>query len=173
MGEVELTPDVLDAAARHMTIQASSLAVVDAISRKDRQETERQRREDLLQTVQDPEIVFKSTYASAEKLTDHQYRVKSPGSLSLHGVYDGCAANFVTRTEQITAHMTVDGGTLRAHGKFTLRQTTSIPNLPQIGKPTGGFPVRGLLIQADMIVQRIPPDRLVVAVGGREPPGQD
>ena len=43
----------------------------------------------------------------------------------------------------------------------------------RVGEPTGGSPVRGLLIEADAVVQRIPPDRLVVAVGGRELPGQD
>ena len=114
MGEVQLTPDVLDAAALHVTIQAPSLAVIDDISRKDRQEMERQMREEVLETAQYPEIVFASTHVSAEKSTDHQYRVKIKGSLSLHGV---------TRNEQITAHVTVYGDTLRAHGEFTLRQT--------------------------------------------------
>jgi len=113
-GEVQLTPDVLDAAALHVKIQAPSLAVIDNISRKDRQEMERQMREEVLETAHYPEIVFESTRVSAAKLTANQYRVQITGSLSLHGV---------TRTEQITAHVTVDGDTLRAHGAFTLRQT--------------------------------------------------
>ena len=41
------------------------------------------------------------------------------------------------------------------------------------GKPTGGSPVSGLLIEANAVVQCISPDRLVVAVGGCETPRQD
>src|SRR5262245_38812683 len=42
-----------------------------------------------------------------------------------------------------------------------------------MGEPTGDSPTTGLLIEADVVVQGVAPDRLVVAVGGPQAPGQD
>jgi len=113
-GEVQFSPDHLEASSLHLRIKADSLEVTDEVSDKDRREIERQMREEVLETARYPEIVFESTAVAAEKVSEGQYRVRITGNLSLHGVIRECSIN---------AQVIAGGDALRANGEFPLRQS--------------------------------------------------
>lgn len=114
-GDVRFVPGTLEAASLLMLVQSDSLAVVNDVKEKDRLEIERAMREDVLEIARYPEIVFMSTSVSANRDGgDGQYQAKVNGKLSLHGV---------TRDHSIDARLMVDGGSLRAQGEFSLRQS--------------------------------------------------
>lgn len=113
-GEAHATEGALEAASLQMTIKSNSLTVVDKDHVDDRPKVERTMREHVLETTKYPEIVFKSTKVTATKTAEHNYQAKIWGSLTLHGV---------THPEVLTAQVTFNGNSLRAHGDFTIRQT--------------------------------------------------
>lgn len=113
-GEIQFTPDTLVPASLYITINADSLKVADDISEKDRRDMESQMRNEVLEVSAYPNIVFKSTDISVNKIGENWYRTIIKGDLSLHGV---------TRNEQIDAQVRLLGGTLRASGGFTLCQS--------------------------------------------------
>jgi polyisoprenoid-binding protein YceI len=98
------------------TIKASSLALSDQMSDKDRREIERTLQDQVLESARYPEI----TYASPAPQTtitqsgEGQYQVTLNGDLTLHGV---------TRNQQVTARVFVSGDMLRATGETSLRQS--------------------------------------------------
>lgn len=114
-GQAEFAPGTLDAAALHIKIKAGSLNVTDNVSDKDRREIERTMNQDVLETARYPEIVFDSSKVSASKVGDGQFMVNLVGDLSLHGI---------TNSEPLSAQVALIGDTLRAHGEFSLSQTT-------------------------------------------------
>jgi polyisoprenoid-binding protein YceI len=71
-------------------------------------------RQEVLETSTYPEIVFESSLISANKLSDYGYTVNVTGNLTLHGV---------TRSETVSAQVTLMVETLRAYGEFSLKQT--------------------------------------------------
>ncbi|MDT5060958.1 MAG: hypothetical protein QOH63_1417 [Acidobacteriota bacterium] len=114
-GEVEFTPDAPSEASVSVTIKADSLAASDEIKEKDRLEIERMMREQVLETAEYPEIVFKSTSVSANRLGQGRYRARIIGDLTLH---DATQKNLWIQTE-----VTMSEETLRAQGGFSLKQT--------------------------------------------------
>jgi polyisoprenoid-binding protein YceI len=114
-GQAEFSPGTLDAAALHVKIKAGSLNVTDNVSDKDRREIERTMNQEVLETARYPEISFDSSKVSASKVGDGQYMVNLVGDLSLHGV---------TNSEPLSAQVALIGDTLRAHGEFSLSQST-------------------------------------------------
>lgn len=114
-GQAKFAPGTLDGAELHIQIKAGSLAVADNISDKDRRQIEQTMNQDVLEIATYPEIVFDSLKVSASKAGDGQYWVNLVGTLSLHGV---------SNSEPIAAQVAVIGDTLRAHGEFSLFQTT-------------------------------------------------
>jgi polyisoprenoid-binding protein YceI len=113
-GTVDFLADNPNASSLRMTIDASSLAVTDKISDKDRQQIEATTRDEVLESSKFPQIVFKSTEVSMTKTGEGQYEAKIFGDLTLHGV---------TRHGLINAKVEVSGNTIRARGEFPLRQT--------------------------------------------------
>jgi polyisoprenoid-binding protein YceI len=113
-GVADFVPDNPGASSLRMTIKASSLALTDKVSDKDRQDIETSMRDQVLETSKYPEIVFKSTEVSMSKTGDNQYQAKIFGDLTLHGV---------THHGLIYAQVEVNGNRLRAKGEFPLRQT--------------------------------------------------
>lgn len=113
-GDVRCDPATLDSASLLLLVQANSLAVVNKVSDKDKREMERGMREDVLEIVRYPEIVFMSTKVSANRTAEGRYQARVNGNLSLHGV---------TRDHLVNAQVTVNGNSLRAQGEFPLRQT--------------------------------------------------
>jgi len=112
-GNVEFSPDS-PKGAMNMTIEANSLAVIDKVSDKDRQEIEQHMRDEVLETSKYSQIVFRSTDVSVNKVGEGQYQAKIFGDLTLHGV---------TRHGLINAQLEVNGNTIKARGEFPLRQT--------------------------------------------------
>ena len=114
-GEAEFDADDLDKAALHLKIKAGSLTVTDNnISDKDRREIERAINLDVLETARYPAIEFESSKVSASKAGDGQYWVNLLGELSLHGVRS---------SQPVSAHVSIQGNMLRAHGEFCVSQT--------------------------------------------------
>jgi polyisoprenoid-binding protein YceI len=113
-GEAEVNPDHLEQSSLKVTIQASSLAVKDDISEKDRREIERTMQQEILETPAYPEIAYECSNISANKSAEGQYTVTLNGDLTMHGV---------TRSQTISARVTLTEDTLRAFGAFSLKQT--------------------------------------------------
>jgi len=113
-GEARFSPDVLDEAGLVIRIKASSLAITDSISDKDRRELELILNQDVLETSRYPEISFESTKVSASKAGDGQFFVTVVGTLTLHGV---------SNTQAVSAQIALTGDMLRAHGEFSVLQS--------------------------------------------------
>jgi polyisoprenoid-binding protein YceI len=113
-GEVQVNPDKLEESALRITVNAASLGVADNISEKDRREIERQMHDEVLEVSTFPEIVYECTRLSASKTAEGQYQVTLDGDLTLHGV---------TRSQPISARVTISGESLVAFGDFSLHQS--------------------------------------------------
>jgi polyisoprenoid-binding protein YceI len=113
-GEVTLIPGAAEGATLRLAVRAGALAVVDQIGDADRKEIEATMRGEVLEAAKYPEIVFQSARVTARQNPDGGYRVEISGDLTLHGV---------TRRLSFSADVTLDGGTLRAAGRFPLLQT--------------------------------------------------
>lgn len=110
-GEVQFQPGTLEAASLELRLKASSFEVTNQIRDKDKCEIEENMHRDVLETDQFPEIVFRSSAASAIKTGEGQFRIDLNGSLTLHGV---------TRPQPIQTYVTVSEERLRARGDFSI-----------------------------------------------------
>jgi polyisoprenoid-binding protein YceI len=108
-----LTGLSLEDARLNLSIQASSLEVVDDISEKDRQEIHRKMCGEVLETDRFPEILYQCSRVSASGSGD-RFWVALNGELSLHGV---------TRAQPVSARVLINGSSVRATGEFTIRQS--------------------------------------------------
>jgi polyisoprenoid-binding protein YceI len=108
-----LTGLTLEGARLNLSIQASSLEVVDDVSEKDRQEIDRKMRNEVLETDRFPEVLYECSRVSASGSGD-RYWVALNGDLTLHGV---------TRAQPISARVIVNGTSVRATGDFSVRQS--------------------------------------------------
>ena len=113
-GEAQVNPDEIERSSLKITVKAGALTVTDDISDKDRREMERTMQEEILESATYPEIVYECSSVTASKSGDGQYAVTLNGELTLHGV---------TRSQSVPARVIMDGGSLRAFGTFSLRQT--------------------------------------------------
>jgi len=113
-GEARFSPETLDDAGLKLEIEARSLAVLDEIKEKDRQEIERTMHDDVLETARFPGIVFQSTSVTPTRIIPGRWKAKIIGDLTLHGT---------TRSLWIMAQVFLDGDELRTKGDFTLKQT--------------------------------------------------
>jgi polyisoprenoid-binding protein YceI len=96
-------------------IQAALLVVADDISAKDRQEIERRAHDEVLETDGFPEINYECSRASSiQKMGEGLYSVVLNGDLALHGV---------TRHQPVPARVMLKGDSLRAAGRFSVRQS--------------------------------------------------
>lgn len=112
-GEAELTPGALLPASLQIRVRADSLEETrDVFTAEQKQIINRELREIVLETARYPEIIFKSTDVTGQP-AGGQYEVKIGGDLTLHGV---------TRHIVIPARVTLDGGSLRARGEFTINR---------------------------------------------------
>lgn len=122
-GQVEVNPDHLEQSSLKVTIQASSLAVKDDLSYKDRREIERAMQEDILESSGYPEIIYECSNITAAKAAEGQYSVSLNGDLTMHGV---------TRPQTVAARVMLPEDTLRAFGAFSLKQTDYELNLASV-----------------------------------------
>jgi polyisoprenoid-binding protein YceI len=113
-GNASLTLNSIEPASLQITIKADSLAVMDKVSDKDKNEIETKMRNDVLETGTYPYIVFQSTKISASKTAEGQKDIQIWGDVTLHGV---------TKSIWFKGQMTMSGNTLRSKGEFALRQS--------------------------------------------------
>lgn len=113
-GEARFTYVTVEPASLQLTIKADSLAVVDKVSDSDRRKIEDTMRGEVLETDKHPEIVFKSTSISANRIDEGKYQTKISGDLTLHGT---------TRSVTFDAAVTFMETSLRAQGQFSVKQT--------------------------------------------------
>jgi polyisoprenoid-binding protein YceI len=114
LGDAQVNPDDLERSSLQVTVKAESLTVKDDISDKDRRETERAMREEILEISTYPKIVYECSNISATKSGEGQYSVTLNGELTLHGV---------TRSHTVSARVALTEDSLRAFGNFSLLQT--------------------------------------------------
>ena len=113
-GEVLVDPSAVEGSSLRFVAQAASLVVTDDISDKDRDEINRRMHDEVLESEGYSEIVYECSKISASKTGEGQYWVGLNGELTLHGV---------TRTQPISARVTLNGDTLRAAGDFSVSQS--------------------------------------------------
>jgi polyisoprenoid-binding protein YceI len=113
-GDVRFTYGTVEPASMELTIKAASLTLLDKVSDSDRQKIENTMRSEVLEVDKHPEITFKSTSVSAQRVDEGRYQTKITGDLTLHGV-----------TRNITLNATIEfaHSSLRAQGQFTIRQS--------------------------------------------------
>lgn len=111
-GEALINPSALEESSLHLLIHASSLTVTDDINDKDREEIERRMQTEVLESDGYSNIVYECAKLTASKTGEGQYWVALNGELSLHAV---------TRTQPVSARVTLNGDTLRAVGDFSVR----------------------------------------------------
>lgn len=114
-GEAQFTYGTFEPASLRLTVKASSLAVTDKVSEKDKKEIESTMRNQVLEVEKYPEIVLTSTSVSASKVGEGRYHVKINGNLSLHGT---------THDVIVNANVELSANSLHARGEIPLRQTT-------------------------------------------------
>jgi polyisoprenoid-binding protein YceI len=110
-GEARLEPEP----SLTLRVRAESLEVTDDIPAKDRREMERAMHQDVLESAKYPEIVYQSTSASLQQLSEGRWQANLVGNLTLRGV---------TRGQNITMQVSKLGDMLRAGGEFSLLQTS-------------------------------------------------
>jgi polyisoprenoid-binding protein YceI len=113
-GEIRFNPEQLNAVSFRLIAKASSLGVQDDISDKDRREIERLMHEQVLETAKYPDVVYESSGISITKSGIGLYLAAIEGNLTLHGV---------TRSEPLSARVSLMGTMLRASGEFPLSQS--------------------------------------------------
>ena len=114
-GEIQFASDTPEGSSVRIVIQAASLAVTGDISAEDRQEIERRMHDEVLETDGFPEIIYECPRSSSiQKMGEGLYVVELNGDLALHGV---------TRSQPVSARVTVKGDVVRSAGEFSLRQS--------------------------------------------------
>ena len=113
-GEALVNPAALEQSSLHLVIRAASLLVTDDMNDKDRAEIDRKMHEEVLESDSYSDIVYECSKLTASKTGEGQYWVALNGELSLHGV---------TRSQSVSARVTLGGDTLRAAGDFSVRQS--------------------------------------------------
>jgi polyisoprenoid-binding protein YceI len=110
-GEVEFDPKEPSTGSLRLVIAATSLALTDSVSDKDRQEIERTTQKQVLEGDRFPEITYDCPASRITAIGPMQLTLA--GDLTLHGV---------SRTQTVSARVYLTGQTLRGQGEATVRQ---------------------------------------------------
>jgi polyisoprenoid-binding protein YceI len=113
-GEIFVNPEAMEQSSLRMAIHSSSLTVIGDISEKDREEINHRMHAEVLESDSFPDIVYECSRVSASKTGEGQYWVALNGDLTLHGI---------TRSQPVSARVSLNGDTLRATGDFSIRQS--------------------------------------------------
>ncbi len=125
-GEIQLDAGNSQVDSMLLIAQSDTLSLLDKVSAKNASEIENTMRQEVLDISRHPEIVFVSKDVSIRQIDGEKYAVQINGSLSLHGEMRGQA---------IEAEAEISGKTIRAQGKFKLKQSDF--NIKQV-KALGG-----------------------------------
>lgn len=113
-GGVDFNPEIPEASGFRLSMQSSSMSVLDDVSDKDRREMERMMNDQALEAAKYPEILYESPAVSVTRLETTLYSATLNGNLSFHGT---------TRSQPVNARIAEFGEMLRTSGDFTLRQS--------------------------------------------------
>jgi polyisoprenoid-binding protein YceI len=113
-GEARFRADSPEQSSVTVRIATASLTVSEDISEKDRREMERIMRNDVLETVRYPEIVFSSYGLQAGRTGRGMYQMNVGGRLDFHGCSHSVA---------VPCRVVVGEDGVQARGEFSLRQT--------------------------------------------------
>ena len=113
-GEVGFDPAAPESAAVRVTVRADSLRLEDKVSEADRRQIEGSMRNEALETVAYPEIVFESTEVQAGARAGDEWQARMAGRMTLHGQ---------TRPTRIDARLTLYSDGVRLAGGFMLGQS--------------------------------------------------
>jgi polyisoprenoid-binding protein YceI len=111
-GDVLVHTGGIENSSVRVLIRAASLVVVSDVPDKDRAEINRRMQQEVLESDRFPDIEYECGQISAKQTSEGQYGAVLDGKLSLHGV---------TRTQPLSAHVTVSEDSLRAAGEFSVR----------------------------------------------------
>lgn len=112
-GKVEFDPDRLDGSL-HLSARSGSLAIVDEVTKHDRQAIEKVMFGEVLRPEVFPEVVFRSSRVACSAVAENRYRVDITGTVSLRGVEN---------QEAMQVQLVVSEDSMRAYGEFRLRQS--------------------------------------------------
>ncbi|HKS76814.1 MAG TPA: YceI family protein [Terriglobales bacterium] len=113
-GQAQVNLEKLEESTCSLSIRASSLAVTDDVSEKDRREMEKQMFDEVLEVSSYPEITYQCSGISANQTGGGQYQVELNGELTLHGI---------TQNQRVPARVSLNGETLTTFGEFVLNQS--------------------------------------------------
>lgn len=105
-GEIQASANSPESASAEIRIASDSLSEAGEFKEKDLQKINTEMKQNVLETSQYPEIIFKSTNVSATPLKEGQYKIQMEGNLTLHGV-----------TQKITVPATVSLSETKLHAK--------------------------------------------------------
>lgn len=115
-GSLTFDPAAPQDTAFDMAVRADSLAVTADAPPKDRPEIEAAMRRQVLEADKHPQITFRSTGVTADRIADDWFRLRIRGTLALRGVPKPLEVDTPLRL--------VDGGAqVRLSGSFTVSQT--------------------------------------------------
>jgi polyisoprenoid-binding protein YceI len=130
-GEAQFTYGTVSPASLQMSIKADSLSVTDKVSKSDREKIEASMRDEVLEVARFPEINFRSTGVTANRIDEGLYQVQISGDLTLHGV---------TRGIVINARASFGSHGLRAQGEFSVKHADY--NLKRVSVAGGTIKVK-------------------------------
>lgn len=114
-GEVQFRPGTYEGASLKVEVKADSLTVTGGAKEKDKQDMERTMREEVLEVVKYPEIIFTSSNVSVNPMSGGKARARIIGDLTLHGV--------TQKNLWISVETTNTEEGIRAQGAFSLKQS--------------------------------------------------
>jgi polyisoprenoid-binding protein YceI len=123
-GCIRALPETLAEASVQITINASSLDIIDEVSSDHRAEIERKMFHEILQIARFPEIEFQSTDIRTTKIGESRYNAAVTGMLSMHGI---------TKQHFFSTQAVVTSETIRGLGDFKVK-------LSNHGMPIPSFP---------------------------------
>jgi len=113
-GDITVDPTATERSSLVLTVNAESLTVVGDVAEHDRPEVGRKMHDEVLESRRFPEIVYECSRVSASRTGEGLYWISLNGELSLHGE---------TRSQVVTARVSIDETSLKASGDCTLRQS--------------------------------------------------
>jgi polyisoprenoid-binding protein YceI len=114
-GQIQATQGTLTPASLEMNVRANSLAETGAnFTAEQRRIIDGAMREQVLEIEKFPEMSFRTTSVTATQTGQNEFDARLTGDFTLHGV---------TRPIEIPAHVLVNGKTIHATGKFSIRRS--------------------------------------------------
>jgi len=113
-GTVDFSAEAAQASNFRLSINSSSLGVLDDVSDKDRRDIERMMNEQVLEPSKYPDIIFEAQSISIVRIDAALFSATMNGTLTLRGT---------TRNQTIAARIAAFDDMLRASGELTINQS--------------------------------------------------